>query len=54
MELGQDIEKDGEEAPFLNLSVEVLSDKEAKLCPAGQGRSDPNQDPYLPQPTGRF
>lgn len=26
----------------------------AKLRPAGVGRGDPNQDPYLPEPVGRI
>lgn len=40
--------------PKLYLSLDVLTEKEAKLSPAGHGRSDPNQDPYLPNPVGRF
>lgn len=40
--------------PELWISVDILTEKEATMSPAGIGRSDPNQDPYLPNPTGRF
>lgn len=40
--------------PKIVLSIDILTEKEAELNPAGFGRSDPNQDPYLPGPIGRF
>ena len=46
--------KDKLKHPKILLSIDVLTEKEAKLNPAGFGRSDPNQDPYLPGPIGRF
>ena len=36
------------------LSIEILPILEAKARPAGDGRKDPNQFPYLPPPTGRI
>lgn len=30
--------------------MELLTEEEAKLKPAGKGRSDPNDHPHLPKP----
>ena len=38
----------------LKLSIEILTEEEAKIRPVGLGRGNPNQDPYLPEPIGRF
>lgn len=38
----------------LLMSIECLTEAEAKIRPAGVGRGDPNQDPFLPPPIGRF
>lgn len=38
----------------LVLSIEMVTEEEAKIRPVGVGRGNPNQDPYLPEPTGRF
>ena len=43
-----------EEYSKLVCSVDCLTAMEAELSPAGIGRSNPNQDPYLPSPTSRF
>lgn len=36
------------------LSIEVLPLAMAETRPAGFGRSDPNSNPFLPQPVGRL
>ena len=36
------------------LSVEILPPEEAEDRPAGQGRSEPNANPFLPPTTGRM
>ena len=36
------------------MSTEILSKSEAKRRKAGEGRSDPNMNPNLPQPEGRL
>jgi hypothetical protein len=38
----------------LLLSIEVLTEEEAKRKPVGKGRENPNQYPYLPPPKNRF
>jgi hypothetical protein len=38
----------------LVLSIEIVTEEEAKIRPAGLGRGNPNQDPFLPEPIGRF
>jgi len=35
-------------------SVQIWPKDKANVMQAGQGRGDPNQDPYLPPPTGRL
>lgn len=40
--------------PKIRLSVDCLTLKEAEISPAGIGRGDPNQDPHLDAPKGRF
>jgi len=37
----------------VEVSMELIPKKEAKLTPVGQGRSSPNQMPFLPPPLGR-
>ena len=39
---------------YVKISVELLNSKFAHDFPAGKGRSDPNMNPYLPEPEGRF
>jgi len=36
------------------ISFELVPDKRAQACPVGEGRNDPNIDPKLPPPIGRF
>lgn len=36
------------------ISFELLPLSEAEKCPVGEGRSQPNVDPFLPEPQGRF
>ena len=40
--------------PKIRLSIDCLTLKEAEISPAGIGRGDPNQDPHLEPPKGRF
>lgn len=40
--------------PKIRVSIECLTKKEAEVSPAGIGRGDPNQDPHLEAPKGRF
>lgn len=49
-------EEENEEDMYAKLvcSIDCLTSVEAELSPAGVGRSNPNQDPYLPSPTSRF
>ena len=34
----------------MKLRIEVLTEEEAELSPAGKGREDPNANPFLPKP----
>jgi hypothetical protein len=45
-----------EDAPSARIlcSLEILPEWKAKLNPVGKGREEPNIDPYLPPPFGRF
>lgn len=36
------------------ISFELLPYEIAMACPVGEGRNEPNIDPTLPSPTGRF
>ncbi len=36
------------------LSLEVLPHWKAQICKVGLGRDEPNINPYLPPPIGRF
>ena len=45
---------ENEVKPKILLSIDCLTMKEAKVSPAGIGRGDPNQDPHLEPPKGRF
>jgi hypothetical protein len=38
----------------LQVSFEILPINKAKACEVGEGRGEPNVDPYLPPPIGRF
>lgn len=38
----------------LLISLELLPKENAEAQPVGSGRSDPNQNPYLPPPAGRM
>lgn len=39
---------------LITMSAEVLTKAERENAPAGLGRSSPNENPYLPAPSGRF
>eukprot|EP00743_Colponemidia_sp_Colp-15_P011268 GILK01012542.1.p1 GENE.GILK01012542.1~~GILK01012542.1.p1 ORF type:complete len:1447 (-),score=299.86 GILK01012542.1:238-4578(-) len=41
-------------AGFVEISIELLPKAVATARPAGFGRSEPNMNPYLPPPVGRF
>lgn len=45
---------DLKEAGKLKISYELVPKEQAELNPVGDGRSAPNVDPFLPEPTGRF
>ena len=36
------------------ISIHIVPEAEYENDPVGSGRSEPNKDPYLPPPTGRF
>ena len=38
----------------VSISFELVPKEMAKACPVGEGRTAPNTDPFLPEPTGRF
>lgn len=40
--------------PKIKFSIDCLPEKDAKISPVGIGRGDPNQDPHLEAPKGRF
>ena len=44
----------GEKAGRVLCSLEILPKKDADLSKVGKGREEPNVNPYLPPPTGRF
>ena len=44
----------GEKAGRVMCSLEILPKKHAELSNVGKGREEPNVNPYLPPPTGRF
>eukprot|EP00485_Elphidium_margaritaceum_P004276 CAMPEP_0202695866 /NCGR_PEP_ID=MMETSP1385-20130828/9321_1 /ASSEMBLY_ACC=CAM_ASM_000861 /TAXON_ID=933848 /ORGANISM="Elphidium margaritaceum" /LENGTH=1764 /DNA_ID=CAMNT_0049351945 /DNA_START=35 /DNA_END=5329 /DNA_ORIENTATION=- len=44
----------GEVQGKLQVSMELMTSEEAVKFPAGLGRGDPNMNPYLPEPEGRF
>jgi len=44
----------GEPQGKLRISLEIMNEVTASQLPAGIGRSDPNQNPYLPKPEGRL
>jgi len=45
---------EGEQGGKVLCSLEILPKKLADLEPLGKGRSEPNMNPYLPPPVGRF
>ena len=38
----------------VQVSLELVPVTQAQACPVGEGRSEPNLDPFLPPPVGRF
>ena len=40
--------------PTLTISVACVTARESQQVPVGEGQDDPNQNPFLPPPTGRF
>ena len=38
----------------VQVSLELVPAQQAQACPVGEGRSEPNLDPFLPPPVGRF
>jgi hypothetical protein len=38
----------------VEVSLELVPIVQAQSCPVGEGRNEPNQDPFLPPPVGRF
>jgi len=38
----------------VQVSLELVPLVQAQSCPVGEGRNEPNQDPFLPPPVGRF
>ena len=38
----------------VEISFELVPKESALACPVGEGRDEPNIDPHLPEPTGRF
>jgi hypothetical protein len=38
----------------VKLSLEILPKENAQTCKVGEGRNEPNINPYLPPPQGRF
>ena len=38
----------------VQVSLELVPLQQALSCPVGEGRNEPNQDPFLPPPVGRF
>lgn len=52
--IARDAKYRGKEPAKILVSVDCVTEKEAELSPVGIGRGDPNQDPFLPEPSGRF
>ncbi len=46
--------KDGKKGGRVKCSLEIVPEWKALLNPVGKGRKEPNVDPYLPPPFGRF
>lgn len=46
--------EESELVPKIRFSIDCLTKEDAKISPAGIGRGDPNQDPHLEAPKGRF
>ena len=49
-----DLQKGGKNMGKVQISFELVPFKMALACPVGEGRSEPNVDPFLPNPGGRF
>ena len=47
-------DKEDEKIPSIMLSIDCVTAQEAENSPVGIGRGDPNQNPYLEAPIGRF
>jgi len=45
---------DKEPRGWVQMSLELVPSELVKSCPVGTGRSEPNQNPKLPSPTGRI
>ncbi|OMJ83746.1 hypothetical protein SteCoe_15288 [Stentor coeruleus] len=43
-----------EDAGRIKISFELVPKRLVEACPVGEGREEPNVDPFLPGPTGRF
>ena len=43
-----------EQGGRVQLSLELVPKAQATACPVGEGRNEPNVDPFLPPPVGRF
>lgn len=48
------VDKDGKYCGKVRISVNVTPGEHAKSNPVGNGRTEPNQSPYLPPPVGRI
>ena len=46
--------KNSKEGGRIRCSLEILPEAKANLTKVGKGREEPNLDPYLPPPVGRF
>ena len=44
----------GEDSGWVQLSLELVPKASATAMPAGNGRSEPNDNPRLPEPVGRI
>ena len=47
-------EGEREQAGEVQISFELVPQESAEACKVGEGRDEPNIDPYLPPPIGRF
>ena len=47
-------DRDGKYAGKVRISVNITPGEHAKSNPVGHGRTEPNQNPFLPPPVGRI